>query len=80
MNSKYLRLSQDASDLFYSEDEKNGNGRRFHWFSWKSLVLLLSVVVNVVLSLPLVLTLREKPTPNGFGEHEQATHVRVPTD
>lgn len=80
MDSKYLRVPQDASDLLYSENERDGIGHRPHLFSWKRLILLLSVVINAVLSLSLVMVLREKPTPTNFGEHEQAIHVRVPTD
>lgn len=80
MNSKYLRVPQDASDLLYSENDRDGIGHRPHLFSWKSLILLLSVVINAVLSFSIVMALREKPTPTNFGEHEQAIHVRVRTD
>lgn len=80
MDSKYLRVPQDASDLLYSENERDGIGHRRHLYSWKSLILLLSVVINAALSLSLGMVLREKPTPSNFGEYEQAIHVRVPTD
>ena len=80
MNSKYLALPQDASDLLYSGNEKDGYGRRPQSSSWRSLVLSLSVVVNVFLSVTIMLMLREKPTPAGFGESRQAVRVRVATD
>lgn len=79
MDSKYLRLPQDASDLLYSGNEKEGNGRRPR-FSWGKLILSLSVVVNIFLSVSVVLMLREKPTPTGFGENERSIRVRVVTD
>lgn len=69
MDSKYLRVPQDASDLLYSENEREEIGHRSHLRSWKSLMLLFSVVINAVLSLSLVMVLREKPTPTNFGEH-----------
>ena len=66
MNSKYLRLPQDASDLFHSGNDKKGNSHRYHW---RSLILTLSLVVNIALCLSFVLMMREKPTPDGFGEY-----------
>ena len=80
MDSRYLRLSQDASYLLYSENERDGTGHQPRLFSWKSLILLLSVVANAVLSLSLVMMLRENSTPTDFGEHEQAICVIVLTD
>ena len=80
MNLKYLRVPQDASDLLHTENEKDGIGDQPHLLSWKNLILLFSVVVNAVLCLSLATTMREKPTPTGFGEHNDAISVRVPTD
>ena len=80
MNSKYSRLPQDASDSLNSENEKKGSGHRHQLFPWKHLIVSLSVVLNVVLSASVVLMMREKPTPTGFGEHRSAICVRVTTD
>ncbi len=80
MNSKYLRLPQDASDLLGSGNEKESNGRRPQSFSWGNIMLSLSVAVNIFLSVFIILMLREKPTPTGFGEHEVEIRVRVATD
>lgn len=77
MSSKYLRLPQDASDLLPSGNEKKGNSHQPHW---KNLILSLSLVVNIALCLSFVLMMREKHTPDGFGEHQLANRVRVPTD
>ena len=74
MNSKYLRLPQDVSDLLNSENEK-GNSHRPESVSWKNLIFSLSVVVNVFLSISVILVLREKPTPTGFGENRKAIRV-----
>ena len=75
MNPKYLRLPQDASDLFLLGNEKGGNDHRPRLISWKNLILSLSVVINVFLSVSAVLMLRERPTPIGFGKNRQVTHV-----
>lgn len=80
MESKYLPLPQDASDLLDSGNEKEENGHRLHLRSWRNVMLSLSVVVNVMLSVSVVQLLREKPTPTGFGENRQAIHVRVATN
>lgn len=80
MNSEYLRLPQDASDLFYSRNEKEGNDHRAQWASRKNLILLLSAVFNAVLCISFILMLKEKPTPIGFGEHILALRMRVLTD
>lgn len=81
MDSKYLRLPQDASDLLYSGNEKERNGHQPRLFSWRNLMLSLSLVVNIFLSVSLVLMLREKPTPTGFGEDIQGFPcVRLATD
>ena len=80
MDSKYLRVPQDASDLLCSANEKNQIGRQSSLASRKNLILLLSVVANAILALSLVTMLREKPTPTGFGEGKQAVSVKVPTD
>lgn len=80
MNSKYLRLPQDASDLPYSGNEKEGNGQRPQLFLWRHLILSLSVVVNVLLFLPVFVMLKEKPTPTGFGMERHSTRLRVATD
>lgn len=73
MNSKYLRLPQDASDLPYSGNEKEGNGQRPQLFLWRHLILSLSVVVNVLLFLPVFVMLKEKPTPTGFAKVDPIT-------
>ena len=75
MNSKYLRLPQDASDSLNTGNEKEGNGHRPQVFSRKHLIVSLPVFLNVVLSVLVVLMLREKPTPTGFGEHRRAICV-----
>ena len=80
MDSKYLRVPQDASDLLCSENEKDRAGRQSSLVSCKNLTLLLSVVANAILALSLVMMLRERPTPTGFGERKQAVSVKVPTD
>ena len=80
MDSKYLRVPQDASDLLCSENEKDRAGRQSSLVSRKNLILLLSVVANAILALSLVMMLREKPTPTGFGERKQEISVKVPTD
>lgn len=72
MDSKYLRLPQDGSELLYPENEKGANDSRPRVFLRKNLILSLSVLVNIILCLSLVLMLREKPTPNGFGERKLA--------
>ena len=72
MESKYLRLPQDASDLLDSRNEKDGNGHRPQLFLWRNLIFSLSAIVNVFLSISVVLMLREKPTATGFGENGQA--------
>ena len=69
MNSKYLRLPQDASDSLILGNEKEGSSQRHQLFSWKCLIVSFSVVLNVVLSTSVVLMLRENPTPTGFGEN-----------
>lgn len=79
MNSKYLRLPQDVSDPLNSENEK-GDSHRPESFSWRNLILSLSVVVNVFLAFSVILVLREKPTPTSFGENRQAIRVEVATD
>ena len=77
MDSKYIRLpSQDASELLYDGNEKRGNGHRHRLSSTGNMVLLLSVVLNVVLSLSLVLMLRERSTPSGYGEHERENRLK----
>lgn len=80
MNSKYLRLPQDASDSLSSGNEKVGSGYRHQILSWKHLIISLSVVLNVVLSASVVLMMREKPSPTGFGEHRDSICVRVAID
>ena len=80
MKSHYLRLPQHSSDLLYARNEKEGNGQRPESLSWKNLIVSLSVVINVLLSVLLVLMLRDKPTPIGFGENRQAIFVEVATD
>ena len=80
MNSKYLRLPQDASDPLYSGNEKESNGRGSQPPSLRNLILWLSTVVNVLLSVSVLLVLREKPTPNDFGEDRQMIFMRVATD
>ena len=72
MDSKYLRVPQDASDVLCSENEKDRSGRQFSLVSRTNLILLLSVAANAVLALSLIMMLREKPTPTGFGECKQA--------
>ena len=79
MDSKYLRVPQDASDLLCSENERDQTSRQ-SLISRKNLILLLSVVTNAILALSLVMILREKPTPTGFGERKQEISVKVPTD
>ena len=79
MDSKYLRVPQDASDLLCSEKERDQTSRQ-SLISRKNLILLLSVVANAILALWLVMILREKPTPTGFGERKQEISVKVPTD
>ena len=80
MDSKYLRVPQDASDLLCPENEKKRFGRQSSLVSHKNLILLLSVGANAILALSLFVMLRETPTPTGFGEHKQAVSVKVPTD
>ena len=80
MDSKYLRVPQDASDLLCSEHEKDQTSRQSSVVSRKNLILLLSVVANAILALSLVMMLREKPTPTGFGECKQEISVKVPID
>ena len=75
MDSKYLRVPQDVSDLSYLENEKDRIGHRPHWVSRNNLFLMFSMVANAVLSLSLLMLLREKPTPTGFGERKQAISV-----
>lgn len=77
MDSKYLRLPQDASDLLHSANKKEGDGHRLQLSLWKNLMLSVSVLVNVFLSTSVVLMLKEKPTPTGFGENKQTIRVRV---
>lgn len=69
MNSKYLRLPQDASNLLYSGNEKGGTSHRPQSFSRSTLILSLSSAANVFLFVWLLLLLREKPTPTSFGEN-----------
>lgn len=69
MNSKYLRLPQDASDSPNPGNEKEGSSQRHQLFSWNCLIISFSVVLNVVLSATIVLMLMENPTPTGFGEN-----------
>ena len=80
MNSKYLRLPQDASDSLISGNEKEGGGHRHQILSWKYLMISFSVVLNCFLSTSVILMLREKPTPIGFGENRSGICVRVATD
>lgn len=81
MDSKYLRLPQDVSDLLDSGNEKERNGRRPQLFLWRNLTVTLSLVVNIFLSVSVVLILREKPTPIGFGEDRQGSScARLATD
>ena len=80
MDSKYLRVPQDASDLLCSENERDQTSRQSSLILRKNLILLLSVVANAILALWLVMVLREKPTPTGFGERKQEISVKVPTD
>ena len=72
MDSKYLRVPQDASDFLCSENEKDRTGRESSLVSRTNLILLLSVAANAILALSLVMMLGEKPTPTGFGERKQA--------
>ena len=80
MNSKYLRLSQESSDLLYAGDEKERDGIPRPWFSWRSLILSVSVFVNIFLSTSALWTIRDKPTPTGYGENREALHVRLVAD
>ena len=80
MDSKYLRLPQDGSDLLHPENEKGANDRRPNAISRKFLILMLSVLFNVILCLSLVLTLREKPTPNDFGEPDGNSVQEAPAN
>lgn len=80
MDSKYLRIPQDASDALCSENERDRAGRQSSLVSRTNLILLLSVAANAILALSLVMMLREKPTPTGFGERKQAVSVKLPTD
>ena len=75
MNSKYLRLPQEASDSIYTEKEKEGSGHGIRLLSSKNMILSLSVAANVILFLSIVLMLREKPTPSGFGKSGEAIHL-----
>lgn len=77
MNPKYLPLPQDASDLFYAGNGKEGNGHRPRLLSWKNLILSLSVVTNVLLSVSVLMMPREEPTPTGFGEDIQALREEI---
>lgn len=69
MNSKYLRLPQDASDSRDSGNEKEESSQRHQLFSWKILIVSFSVVLNVLLSASVVLTRRENAIPTGFGKN-----------
>ena len=80
MNSKYLRLSQESSDLLYAGDEKERDGIPRQWFSWKSLILSVSVLVNIFLATSALWTTRDKPTPTGYGENREALLVRLAAD
>ena len=80
MNSKYLRLSQDSADLLYAGDEKERDGNSRQWFSWRSLILSVSVFVNIFLSTSALLTIRDKSTPTGYGENREASVVKLAAD
>ena len=80
MNSKYLRLSQESLDLLYAGDEKQRDGIPRQWLSWRSLILSVSVFVNIFLSTSALWTLRDKPTPTGYGENREALRVILAAD
>ena len=80
MNSQYFRLPQDASDLLYSGNEKEGDGHRRQSPSWRHMILSLSVVVNVLLIVTLLMMLKEKPTPTEFGKNSLASRVKGAID
>lgn len=80
MTLKYFRLPQDASDPLHLGNEKEENVHQHQSFSWKSLILSLLAVVNFSLTVSIIVMLREKPTPDGFGETRQAIRVRGATD
>lgn len=73
MNSKYLRLSQESSDLLYAGDEKERDVIPRQWFPWRSLILSLSVIVNIFLCTSALWTIRDKPTPTGYAKVDPIT-------